>query len=132
MKVKQKVGIFLFGAVGYGSIEIICRGYTHWSMALAGGTCLLLMFGISRRLGRHSVFLQALAAAGTVTAIELAVGLVVNVWLGWAVWDYADRPLNLLGQICPLYSFFWFLLALPVMLFFREGRPRARRRRAEG
>ena len=128
---KQKMGIFLFGAVGYSSIEIICRGYTHWSMALTGGACLLLMYLISRRLAGRSVFLQALAAAGAVTAIELTVGLVVNVWLGWAVWDYADRPLNLLGQVCPLYSFFWFLLALPVMLFFRDGKPRARRRRAE-
>ena len=128
---KEKATAFAVGATGYPCIEILARGHTHWSMALTGGACLLLMYLISRRLAGRSVFLQALAAAGAVTAIELTVGLVVNVWLGWAVWDYADRPLNLLGQVCPLYSFFWFLLALPVMLFFRDGKPRARRRRAE-
>ncbi len=127
MKMKQKIGIFLYGAVGYAAIEVICRGYTHWSMALTGGACLLLLFRINRRLARRGLLLRAAAGAAAVTALELAVGLVVNRWLGWGVWDYAAQPLNLLGQICPRYSLYWFCLALPVMLFFGGGRPAERR-----
>lgn len=123
---KAKIGIFLYGAVGYASIEIICRGYTHWSMALTGGTCLLLLFWINRRLSDHGLLLRAAVGTAVVTALELMVGLVVNVWLGWSVWDYTDRPLNLLGQICPQYSLYWFCLALSAMLFF--GRQPAKRR----
>ena len=119
---KQKIEIFLFGAVGYASIEVICRGRTHWSMALAGGLCLLMLFLISRRLQGRGVLVQAFAGAAVVTAVELVFGVVFNLWLGLKVWDYASRPLNLFGQICPQYSLYWFLLALPVMFYFKEER----------
>ena len=122
---RAEFGLFLFGGVGYGCVEILCRGYTHWSMALTGGFCLLLMERISSRMARSSLFLQALAAAAAVTAVELAVGLVVNRWLGWGVWDYGDRPLNLFGQICPLYSLFWYLLSLPALALLRRPLPPA-------
>lgn len=125
----KKTGVFLFGAVGYACIEVICRGRTHWSMAIAGGVCLLLMRAISGRLAGRSLFLQGLAAAGAVTLLELAVGLVVNRWLGWQVWDYSTRPLHLLGQVCPLYSFFWFLLSLPLLAYFRAGQGQKQRGR---
>ena len=118
---RQKIGIFLFGAVGYASIEVICRGRTHWSMMLAGGLCLLVLSLLSERMQGRGILLQALVGAVAVTAIELTFGIVVNLWLGWKVWDYAARPLNLLGQICPQYTLYWFLLALPVMLYFRQS-----------
>ena len=122
MKVRQQLGIFLYGAVGYASIEVICRGYTHWSMALTGGVCLLMLFLINRRMAGRSLLRRAAAGAVAATALELVVGLVVNVWLGWSVWDYTGQPLNLLGQICPRYSLYWFFLTLPVMLFFGRGK----------
>ena len=40
---------------------------------------------------------------------DSCVGVVVNLWYGWHVWDYSREPGNLLGQICPLFSFIWFL-----------------------
>jgi len=119
-KLKEKTALFLFGGLGYGSLEILARGFTHWSMVLAGGFCLLLMARISARLAGRGLLWQALCAAAAVTAVELAVGLVVNCWLGLGVWDYSGQPLDLLGQICPLYSFFWFLLSLPVLTLLRR------------
>ena len=47
------------------------------------------------------LWLQALCCAALVTAVELAAGLILNVWLGLGVWDYSNLPGNLLGQICP-------------------------------
>lgn len=58
------------------------------------------------------LWLRALAGAGIITVVELVVGLVVNRWLGWSVWDYSALPLNLWGQITPIYSSLWFLLCL--------------------
>ena len=34
---KEKIVLFSIGAMGYGLIEILWRGYTHWSMLTAGG-----------------------------------------------------------------------------------------------
>ena len=35
--------VFLLGGAGYCLIEVLWRGFTHWSMALAGGGALSLM-----------------------------------------------------------------------------------------
>jgi uncharacterized membrane protein len=34
----------------------------------------------------------------------------------WRVWDYSGLPLNLLGQICLLYTIIWFTLCIPAYL----------------
>ena len=41
-RIKKYALLFLIGAVGYASIEIIWRGRTHWSMIIAGGLCFIL------------------------------------------------------------------------------------------
>ena len=46
-----------------------------------------------------------------ITALELITGLIVNVWLKMDIWDYSGLPYNFKGQICLLYSFFWFLVS---------------------
>ena len=46
---KARFMLFSIGAVGYGLIEIIWRGYTHWSMLGAGGICFMFFGGISEK-----------------------------------------------------------------------------------
>ena len=58
------------------------------------------------------LWLQALCCAALVTTVELAAGCVINLWLGWDVWDYTAMPGNLWGQICPQYSAIWWVLCL--------------------
>jgi len=58
------------------------------------------------------LWVQALSCAELVTAVELAAGLILNVWLGLGVWDYSHLPGNFLGQICPQFFGVWFLLCL--------------------
>ena len=58
------------------------------------------------------LWLQALACAALVTAVELAAGLILNIWLGLGVWDYSDLPGNFRGQICPQFAAIWFGLCL--------------------
>ena len=58
------------------------------------------------------LWLQALACAALVTAVELAAGLILNIWLGLGVWDYSDLPGDFMGQICPQFAAIWFGLCL--------------------
>ena len=58
------------------------------------------------------LWLQALACALLVTAVELVSGLILNVWLGLDIWDYSHLPFNLWGQICPQFSAVWWFLCL--------------------
>lgn len=103
---------FALGAVIYGLIEVISRGYTHWTMALTGGAVMVLL-NLINRSGKLNLFVRCLLGAVVITSLEFAVGMVVNVALGWNVWDYSDKAFNLYGQICPLFSLGWFFLSIP-------------------
>lgn len=106
------VSIYVFGAIGYGSLETLWRGYTHWTMLLTGGFCCCLMHLIATRMCQP-LWQKWIMCTFVITAVEFVVGCLVNLRLGWSVWDYSDMPANLMGQICPGFSFLWFLLSIP-------------------
>ena len=82
-------------------------------MLLMGGTAVTILYFIfCDRLHMH-MLIKCFVCAALVTAAEFICGCIVNLWLGWDVWDYSDRRFNLLGQICPLFSLFWGLLSIP-------------------
>ena len=62
------------------------------------------------------LWLQTLICGTAITAAELAAGLVLNICLGMAVWDYSTLPGNLWGQICPQFWALWCLLSLPMIV----------------
>ena len=64
------------------------------------------------------LWLQALACAALVTAVELVAGLALNVWLCLDVWDYSNIPMNLFGQICPQFAVVWWGLCFCFILVF--------------
>lgn len=98
-------------------IELIARGRSHWSMALLGGTCFLLIGLINEKLLRNlGLFWQMLLGGGIITVLELITGLLVNVRMGWDVWDYSNLPFNLWGQICLPYSLLWVVVSLGAIL----------------
>ncbi|MBR6709174.1 MAG: hypothetical protein IKL84_05795 [Clostridia bacterium] len=111
------------GAVGYYGIEVLWRGWSHWTMALAGALCFSLYYALCSKT-RLPILLRALCGAAIITAVEFTVGLIVNLNLGWAVWDYSGIPLNLMGQVCLNYSLLWFLLCLPAAGLCRQLRQR--------
>ena len=104
--------IFGLGAFIYGAVEVIVRGYTHWTMALTGGAVMALFMLINRSRDVN-ILLRCLLGALVITSLEFAVGAVVNLGLGWDVWDYSEKPFNIMGQICPLFTLGWFALSLP-------------------
>ncbi len=103
---------FLIGSTGYGIIEILWRGYTHISMLITGGVCFILMYNIATYFKEISLPKKSLLSGLCITAVELCVGFIVNIKLNLNVWDYSSQPLNLSGQICPLYTTFWIFLSL--------------------
>jgi hypothetical protein len=109
--------LWLWGGFIYYLIEIAWRGYSHPSMFILGGICFVTIGGINNYFPwRLGLAWQALIGAGIITALELITGLIVNRWLGLGVWDYSGLPLNVLGQISLLYSFFWIPLAAVAVL----------------
>lgn len=109
------VSLFLMGGFLYGLTEVLFRGYTHWSMFLLGGLCMLLIGEVRRGVGLNTAK-KALLCGGFVTAGEFFCGMILNLGLHMAVWDYSDMPFNLWGQICLPYSAVWCLLSCPAML----------------
>ena len=124
-ELRADASVFLFGALGYPALEILWRGYTHPTMALAGGVCAVALFRINRAFAAGSLLLRLFASGAAITLTELIFGVTFNLALGMEVWDYSDLPLSLLGQICLPYALLWCLLSLPFCLFFARA---ARRR----
>ena len=97
----------------YLALEGIWRGgWTHIAMLPIGGLCGLCVGAVNQipRFYKSRMIWQAVLGALIITAIEFVSGCVVNLWLGLAVWDYTDRPLNVLGQICLPYTLLWVAL----------------------
>lgn len=119
---QRKFIIFFIGAMGYSIIEVAFRGYTHWTMVLTGGFVFSLLYQAQGRMGEKPLLLRCLVGAGIITLVEFAVGCVVNLWLGWNVWDYSMLRFQVLGQVCLLFSFLWFLLCGPIFFISRKMR----------
>ncbi len=109
---------FSLGAFIYGLVEVVVRGYTHWTMAIAGGTVLAFFYFINQKTNL-SLFTRCLIGAAVITSVEFIIGMIVNIGLGWAVWDYSDKPLNLFGQICPYFTIGWFFISIPAFWLCR-------------
>lgn len=107
--------LFGIGGLAYNLIEILWRGYSHWSMFLVGGSCFQLIGRIGKRLRERPAFVKGGACALAVTAVEYVSGCLFNLRLKLNVWDYSHLFGNLHGQICLLYSVLWGLLSLPAM-----------------
>ena len=125
--------LFAFGGMLYAGIELFCRGYSHWSMMILGGVCFLLIGAINEVIPwEMPLWKQMLIGSIVITALEFVTGCFVNIVMEWNVWDYSNEWGNILGQICPKFSLYWFFLSLVAILLddfiryavFDEERPR--------
>ena len=113
---QTRVFSFFIGAAGYGCVEMIWRGFTHPSMLLTGGACLLLIRRINVRFREKTVLYRCIISSAAITYVEFWVGCVVNRIMGLGVWDYSGMKLNFMGQVCLEYSLLWILLSAPIIL----------------
>ena len=118
MRAVRPLVLIAIGGLIYYMIEMVYRGYSHWTMFLVGGLC-FWMIGLINEIipWEMSFWKQCLIGALIVTAIEFVSGCIINLWLGWNVWDYSEMPLNIMGQVCLPFSIAWvFISACAIIL----------------
>lgn len=127
--------LFDIGGLLYILIEFAWRGRSHWTMFALGGLCFVCLGMINEILPwEMSLCQQAWIGACIVTILEFLTGCVVNLWLGWNVWDYSNLTGNILGQVCPQYFVLWLPVSLTGIVlddwlrywWFGEEKPRYR------
>lgn len=118
MKATEFAVSFLIGGCGYVGLELLLRRRSHWTMFVAGGLCFSVICALSAYTALPLPLLCALSAF-VITAVEFLTGCVVNLALGWNVWDYSGQKYHLLGQVCLPFSALWLLLSYPALLLAR-------------
>lgn len=131
-KIFKYIFLLFFGGISYILIEMLWRGYSHWSMFILGGLCFVLLGFLNEKYTWDiPLLIQMLIGAFVITLMEFIAGCILNLWLHLHVWDYYNMPFNILGQICLPYMIMWFLLS-PVCIitddylrypFFDEEKP---------
>ena len=102
----------IYRAMAYFLLEVLVRGYSHYSMFLCGGACFLCCGLLNENVKIKISFIsQMVLSSVIITVLELITGFIVNIWLKMDIWDYSHLPYNFKGQICLLYSVFWFLIS---------------------
>lgn len=105
--------LVLGGSIYYG-IELLWRGHSHISMFFVGGLCFIAIGLINEIFDWNMLFwYQLIIGDIIVLIIEFISGVYLNIYLGLAIWDYSNLPLNLYGQICIPFALLW----LPVIAF---------------
>lgn len=131
-KIQESLFLWILGGGIYYTIEKVFRGFSHWSMFVLGGLCMVFfgMQGIWTEW-EDPLWKQVIRCTIFVTAGEFITGIFVNKFMDWKVWDYSDQPLNLFGQICvPFTILFSALCVIGIFLagyllhwIFGEKRP---------
>ena len=117
MRAVKALVLWGIGGLIYICCELLFRGYSHWTMFLVGGICFLCIGAINELIPwEMPLWQQAIVGAAVVTLIEFVSGCILNIWLGWDVWDYSGMPFNLLGQICLPFTAIWFALAIVAII----------------
>ena len=107
---------FILGIIGgaiYVLLEMLWRGFSHWTMFLLGAVCFILLGLVNEVFEWDTpLLLQMLFGCAIITALEFITGCIVNLWLGWEVWNYSQYKFNVLGQISLRSSVGWYFLSL--------------------
>lgn len=105
--------LFLIGGITYYFIEIVYRGYSHFSMIIVGGLCFILIGSINEFSNKEiPLLLQMFISVILINIVELISGIIINRILLLNVWDYSQLRFNFLGQISLNSSIAWFFLSL--------------------
>lgn len=120
------------GGIVYILIELLYRGYSHWTMFLVSSISFILIGLINEFISWDmKLWKQMLIGASIVTIMEFISGCIINIGLGWHVWDYSNLQLNIMGQICLTFSIIWFFISLIAIIaddylrywLFQEEKP---------
>ena len=123
------------GGALYIVIELLWRGYSHWTMFILGGICFFYIGLINEEFTWDMPLVkQMFIGAIVITMWEFLFGMIVNGVYNLNVWDYSNMPFNIFGQICLPYCILWFFISLPAIVLddwlrywlFKEEKPHYR------
>lgn len=131
-KISERAFFMSFGGSFYYGIEMIFRGFSHWSMFCVGG--LVFSFCVYQGVKmkwKEGLWIQVLRALVVTVSLEFMTGIIFNKWMHKEIWDYSDQPLQLMGQICvPFMILFSGLLVIAIFLggilsdlLYKKGKP---------
>ena len=84
---------------------------------MLGGFCFVLIGLINEVIPwEMPLWKQGIIAAVIITTLEFITGCIVNLWIGWNVWDYSNVPLNFCGQICLPFSLLWAVIGIVAVI----------------
>ena len=124
--------LFLIGGLSYVIIELLYRGYTHWTMFILGGLCFVIIGFLNEKLSwKTPLISQSFIGGGIITILEYITGIIVNVILKWNIWDYSNLLFNIHGQVCLLFFGAWIFIAMVAIIvddylrywIFKEEKP---------
>lgn len=133
LRVIKYIVLFLIGGAAYFGIEILWRGYSHWTMFLLGGLCFVIVGALNNWLPwEMDIEKQAGIGVIIITVLEFIVGVIVNLVLKWNIWDYSLLPFNILGQISLPFTLIWIVLSAAIIVVddwvrykvFKEEKPK--------
>ena len=122
VKIKNNTLLFSAGGILYALTELLWRKKTHWTMIITGGLCFLILFRLFDKIRKIGNLYKCIIGSFVITLVEFGVGCVVNIKFHMKVWYYSNMPFNLMGQICPIYSFLWGLLTIPIIFICNTTR----------
>ena len=80
-------------------------------LVLAAIICIPLD-AINERLPWECPFwMQAICGGLAITAAEFIAGVILNILLRQNIWNYSDQWGNVLGQVCPMWTLIWCVVA---------------------
>lgn len=131
-KLLKYLVLLVIGGIIYYGIELVYRGYSHWTMMLVGGIAFICIGEINEFLDWDTPLIkQSVLGGAIVTVIEFVAGCIINLWCNLNVWDYSHLPFNILGQVCLIYTVMWMGLSAVAIIaddwlrhwLFKEERP---------
>lgn len=104
--------LFLIGGSIYYLLEILWRGYSHWTMFILGGICFVIIGLLNEQYDYNMPLVeQMFSSMIIITTLEFISGVILNIILKLNIWDYSNLPFNLFGQICIPFMIIWFFLS---------------------
>lgn len=119
-----KLGLFLSCGFIYCMIEILFRGWSHWSMfVLAGFLGVFCIDSINNVLSFDCDYIvQIIISTILCTIGEGISGIILNVWLQLNVWDYSKITFGtfFFGQCNVFFCFAWMLI-ISIIIFYCDA-----------
>lgn len=112
--------IFIISGFIYIMLELLWRGYTHWTMFICAGLCGLVIANVNNNLLKFDTDfrIQVLISAILCTAFEFLFGIIFNG--DFSIWDYRNiwGTIHILGdQINILFFGIWIIISVFALPF---------------